>query len=191
MFIKHRYCVLGLAILSLVFGSVASIAEDSSVSDARLNKIDGLLTNARELALQRNEMCGVLIAQLRDVNLSAPARIRCAEALASLNCNEAIAVLIEFIELTDPSAVRPERSIENVYPCIPILAQYGDAAMPQLVKAWVATGDSRKRTMILMSLRHSTICSNAVAFAKGMAIHSVDKGTTASLNELADAIEAK
>jgi hypothetical protein len=119
-------------------------------------------------------------------------KLDCAAALGRLRYEPAIPKLIGMIDVRDPTAEYSDVTIERGLPCVGALAAYGNAAVPQLVRAYVSEATrSREDPLthgrsgaIRMAIRVGGTEEVAATYARGLAVERAEKNVKRLLDAL-------
>jgi len=130
---------------------------------------------AERLTAKRDELGKALLHVLLDVNQSRWSRGQAARALGKLRYRAAIPRLIEHIGLEDWPSSKWEKEpspIEEGYPCIAALMDFGLEAVPQLLDAYLAERNELRRTLLgvpftKVNAKVVRIYAQGIAFDKG------------------------
>ncbi|MEX0704770.1 MAG: hypothetical protein WD069_21915 [Planctomycetales bacterium] len=180
--------VVALILLDVV---IAPGSDDSRQPAA----LDTLFEESENIVQQRELRCKQLLAILADPENSAGDRITAAKLLGQLKCEAAIPALLQHIELQRPF------DAETSPPLAAVLAQFGDAAMPEIISAcleedrFVINGGALKGRSVLPylhAIREGRMIESAHVYCVGLgAIHANDpervrkiKGLVARLEKL-------
>jgi len=129
---RNFYVALSVVAVFIVIGSLLSVPS-AEKNQERTRKQDRLFEEAQRLALRRDQLSAQLDALLADGGQSVYERIRAARFLGRLQYLPAIPTLIKYVDL-----MPPESSETLPPPAAESLAHYGDAAIPPVVRAYLA-----------------------------------------------------
>ena len=122
---------------------------------------------AESLVLARNRLGANLTSILRDSEQPVAERHEAARLLAKLQYMAVISDLIRHIDLVDPSYVSSEERPDLQFPVMMALAAYGNAAVPQIVDAFLAERNHQRQTLLFYAIRFGKTTDVALRYLRG------------------------
>jgi hypothetical protein len=155
-----------MAIAAFFAGSVILVAECASLRGANPEEYQSLFQKSERLASDRDVVCALLLVIMSDPQGQPASRLHAAELLARLHYSPAIPTLVREIDLVDPThtSLHPEE-----LPNVVALARFGDAAVPELVRAYLKGIASERESTILRAIRRGKTAATARTYALGLA----------------------
>jgi len=167
-------------------GFVGMFAEDKMDSRNELPTA-GQIEEAAKVPAKKEDLGKTLLSVFADKNQPAKKRIECALTLGKLKYLPAIPKLIELIELQDPEAVNLEPPlIEDRYPCIRALANYGEEGVPSIVEAYAKEDNGTRQRLLRTVIRVGKTRDAAITLAKKLLSEKTDDRAKARLKALVD-----
>jgi hypothetical protein len=125
------------------------------------------MKDAEELVLSRNRIGANLTSILRDSEQPVAARHDAARLLGKLQYAPAIKDLIKHVDLVDPSHKSLEERPDLAYPVMTAIAACENAAVPQIVDAFLAERNHQRQSLLFLATRFGKTTDVALRYLRG------------------------
>ena len=167
--VRPLLTTIALILVVMLFVSLPLTGAQQKSSGKPDNKANKILFDDSERTAQQIAVLGPkLIDVLDDPKASITDRLRAATLLGQLKYRPGIAVLIKHVGLFDQFKITSDGPD---YDCILALVAYGEAAVPAVVDAFVATSrdDQSRESQLLLVISVGKLWKVALPYCKGLA----------------------
>lgn len=126
-----------------------------------------IMNEAEDLIAARERIGKELIIVVADSDRPVPERHEAATLLGQLQYPPAIDALIQHVDLVDPASEVSEVRIDLARPIPLALADYGNAATPQIVDAYLAERDQGRRHLLYFAIQRGNTADVALRYLRG------------------------
>lgn len=138
----------------------------------RKRDVEVTMKLAQELVQERALLGARLVGVVADKSQPYNERHRAGELLAKLHYLPAIDVLIQYVDLADPTYVSFETRWDLAFPLVGALAAFGDAAVPKIVDACAREENQERRILLAFAIQYGKTKAVAVRYIRGMELSS-------------------
>jgi HEAT repeat protein len=170
-----------LWMFSLLLIVTSSLSGDAQEKEAPLPTEEEQLERAEWMVPEYYDKVGKrLTATLADEEIPIRQRVQAAKRLGIMKYPPAIETLIRNNLLLDPDIVISGNETEPLV-AVNVLAQYGDAAVPRIIDAYLEEENESGRSRLYMAIGNRR---TALVYAKGLAVGIKEKDRSKRLEEL-------
>jgi hypothetical protein len=145
----------------------AANSQESRTSQRFQRDREAVMKEADDLVSTRNRIGANLTSILRDSEQPVAERHEAARLLGKLQYMPAVAVLVQHVELVDPTYVSSEVRPDLACPVMMALATYGNAAVPQVVDAFLAERNQQRQFLLFLAIRFGKTTDVAIRYLRG------------------------